>query len=125
MFTCHCSFILAPLGCSQHSTGKTFYLLRFAINLVALGKEHYLKAEGIIFEPFVPPFAEGSLLLPLITYLKYHHCTVHQVVFGTDTLQDTLFKITSCSNLHGFIVIDSRKGSTRSTTVRQMSYHTN
>lgn len=42
-----CSFILVPLGCSEHSAGKTLYLLRYAIMLVTLGEGHYLTFEGI------------------------------------------------------------------------------
>lgn len=65
MSTCHYSFILAPPGCSHHSTGKTFYLLRFAIKLVILGKGHYLTAEVINLWALCPFVCQGLALTAL------------------------------------------------------------
>lgn len=59
------AFILGPLGCSQHSTDKTFYLLRSAIKLVMLGKGHYLTAKAINLRALCPSICHGLALTAL------------------------------------------------------------
>lgn len=72
-----CSFILVPLGCSEHSAGKTLYLLRYAIMLVTLGEGHYLTFEGINLWAFHASVCRGLNDCPwtcVITALSIEQC---------------------------------------------------